>query len=232
MDAKEITKEIDKLREEVLWACKILIHEGLMDHLCHVSARFPSRENTAVMRTLVPSLKGVELEHIVVMDLEGNLVDGQYKPPAESFLHTEVLKARKDINCVVHVHPMVCVALSVAGQKLIPVYNQVAWITDEVPVFENPVLITDKALGQAHAKALGSRNAILIKGHGATVVAETVAQGCQRAVYLERAAKIQLMASLLGKVSSIPRDWAIKYTNDFERLTVDLGWPFFKGILT
>ncbi len=229
MSREKLSKEIYALRKEVLWTCKILTHEGLMDHLCHVSARLPSGKDI-VIRATVPSSEGVKLDHIVVIDLEGNLLDGNHNPPGELFLHTEILRARKDVNCVVHIHPLVCIAFSVAEQKLLPVYNQVAFI-DEVPIFENPILITNKDLGSEHAEALGSHNAILIKGHGATVVAENVAEACQRAIYLERAAKIQLMAFLLGKVTSIPRDWAIEYTNEWERMVTDKGWPFFKGFV-
>ncbi len=63
------------------------------------------------------------------------------------------------------------------------------------------MLVSDKRLGAALAASLGTRTTVLMRGHGSTVVGESIEQVVYRAVYAEVNARLQLSATTLGDIT-------------------------------
>jgi HCOMODA/2-hydroxy-3-carboxy-muconic semialdehyde decarboxylase len=153
-------------------------------------------------------------------DLDANPVDAKGRTPyKERFIHSEIYRARPDVNAVVHCHTTSLIPFGVTGVPLRPMYHQSAFLAAGVPVFEirqaagmTNMLIETKPLGAALAKKLADKPAMLMRGHGAVVVADTIPNVVGRAIYLDLNARIQAQAIALGgPITEISPEEARKY---------------------
>lgn len=187
-------------------ACRILAHAGLAeDILGHVSARGPQRDSVFV-RSRSPQERGLLFTtpsdiHEIADDTEA-LPHG-YHRPNEFPIHSRVLRARPDVDAVVHVHPPAVVACELAGLALRPIvgaYNIPAMrmASDGFPVYPRSVLINTDELGDAVADTLGDRPVCILRGHGIVTVGDTIEQAVVRALNIEILAKITLAGSHRG----------------------------------
>jgi len=187
-----------QLREEVFWACRVLAGEGLVEAYGHVSARLEGSSRFVVTPRYAPSLLRDPAD-LLVMDLDGRVVQGQAEPPLEVWMHTEVYRRRADVGALCRTHSFAATAWSTLGEPLRPVHGFGAFLGVEVPVFHTPFLITDAALGRAVAETLGTGEAVLLRGNGQLVVGRTVGEACVKAIFLEQSARLHLAARSAGR---------------------------------
>src|SRR5207248_9231592 len=98
-------------------------------------------------------------EGLVVGDLEANLVDGppEIVPCTEVKLHSCILKARPDVQSVVHVHPKFSVIMSVLGKTIRPMCNEGnSLVMEPLPVYPRQKIITTDEGATEMARLLGS----------------------------------------------------------------------------
>jgi len=138
------------------------------------------------------------LRDFIILDTEGRKIEGAGEPNGETPMHTSIYKVRPDVNCILHYHPDELIAASVSGQGIQVVANCGAFFHEGTPVFDSPALIITRALGDQVAKTLGERNAVLLRGHGATVVSENLDELVRLGINLVKNARIQIMASVFG----------------------------------
>jgi len=194
------------LVEDLVAANRILVDQGVLDGYGHVSARHdrdPSRYLMA--RSIAPEL--VTAADIMEYDLDSVPVDPRGRSLyLERFIHGEVYKARPDVKAVVHSHSPSVIPFGVSAAPLKPLYHMSAFLWEGVPVFDirqaaggmTDMLVRNGSLGAALARTLGSRAAVLMRGHGAVVVGATLPQAVFRSVYMEVNAKLQAQAMALG----------------------------------
>jgi HCOMODA/2-hydroxy-3-carboxy-muconic semialdehyde decarboxylase len=198
------------LRADLAIANRILVRQGVVDAFGHVSARHPARSDRFLLaRNMAPA--SVTADDILEYDLDGNAVaSGAPKPYLERFIHGEVFRARPDVMAVVHTHSPAVIPFSVVRQApLRAVSHMGSFLGEATPVFEirdtagdaSDMLIRDNALGRALAVSLGRGTAVLMRGHGITVVGATLKEAVFRAVYSEFNARIQAEALKLGPVT-------------------------------
>ena len=201
---------LEALRADLAIANRILVRQGVVDAFGHVSARHPARADRFLLaRNMAPA--SVTAADIMEYDLDGNdVVAGAPKPYLERFIHGEILRARPDVMAVVHTHSPAVIPFSVVSQaKLRAVSHMGSFLGEATPVFEirdtageaSDMLIRDNALGRALARSLGRGPAVLMRGHGITVVGATLKEAVFRAVYSEFNARIQAEALKLGPVT-------------------------------
>ena len=139
-----------------------------------------------------------EEDWIIEFDYSLNKLSGVGIIPNEAVIYTEIFKARPDVKAITHAHAPMCIALSMANKKIGTVHLQSKKFAGGVPIFPKPIFILDDAEGQDLAKALGNSVAVVIRGHGIVTVGTTIKEACMTALYLERTAKIQAIAQVLG----------------------------------
>jgi L-fuculose-phosphate aldolase len=92
----------------------------------------------------------ITMENIVVCNLDGEKVSGGGRRHSEVYIHSEIYKARPDVNSVIHAHPTYAVALSATGHAVRPISQPGSAFKDGVPYFtESITLIRSKDLGPA-----------------------------------------------------------------------------------
>jgi ribulose-5-phosphate 4-epimerase/fuculose-1-phosphate aldolase len=189
--------------EDLVIGNRILYVQDVVDSYGHISARHPHDPQRFLMsRARAPGL--VVSADIQEFGLDGELVRPDERPVySERFIHSEVYKARPDVNAVVHSHSPTVVPFSVTQVPLRPI--RAAFFYPEVPVFDTRaaagwtnLLVSTPALGKALAQTLGQNSVALMRGHGNVVVAPNVRTVVYRAIYTEANAKLLLQAKMLG----------------------------------
>lgn len=227
-----------RLRHDVAMAGAILHRQGLVDYLGHCSARVPGSELVVIKPKHSPRTRSPESldgSHMVVIDLDGNLVEGDEMPPAERFIHTEIYRHRPDVNAVVHTHQPEATLLGVVGGDLLPLLHVPAVLTagGRMPTWPSPVLVTTRQLGAEMAEALGDAPLCHLQGHGIVSVAQDIKWATLAAIAVEQLAVANLrvlqmgrpprvitedeLASLRATVASVDGRWAYYV----ERLQLD-----------
>ena len=184
--------QVADLRREVALANRIAHRAGLATAFGHVSARVPGTDTFVFPTRASPALASAE--RLLVLDLDGNQLQGEGTPNTEFWIHARIYAARPDVGAVAHVHPPACVALGQIGQTVRVLHNTAAVFSDGVPVFERPGLIRSRELGDAVAATLGRSRAMLLRGHGANLADVDVRRVTVVACALEEGADLQLRA--------------------------------------
>lgn len=196
------------LADELVAANRILAKRGVVDGFGHVSVRDPADAgHFLIARSMAPAL--VSRDDLMRIDLDG--VPGDDRPAyLERFIHAAIYRMRDDVQAVVHSHSVSVIPFGVvAGVPLRPIYHMSGFLGRGAPVFEirdacgdaSDMLIRTLALGRALAESLGRESAVLMRGHGSTVVGGSLPQAVFRAVYLEVNAAVQMQALQLGPVN-------------------------------
>ena len=194
---------ISELKETLITACRILDREGMMDELGHFSVRCPEKGGVFINGKVSPG-QATE-EDIILLDLEGNKLEGDLEAASESPLHLAVYQRRPDVMAVAHTHSPMIVTLSIAGVPLRTVENQGASVIGpSAPVFEQYGLVDSFELGYGVADALGDQNICVLKSHGNIVVGGSIEEVCVWTMWAEKAARYQYQAMLLGQPQWYP----------------------------
>jgi HCOMODA/2-hydroxy-3-carboxy-muconic semialdehyde decarboxylase len=195
--------ELNAVIDDLVIGNRVLYVQDVVDSYGHISARHPHHPDRFLMsRARAPGL--VVASDIMEFGLDGELIRPDERPVySERFIHSEVYKARPDVNAVVHSHSPTVVPFSVTQVPLRPI--RAAFFYPEVPVFDTRasagwtnLLISNAALGKALAQTLGKNSVALMRGHGNVVVAPSVRVVVYRAIYTEANAKLLLQAKMLG----------------------------------
>jgi HCOMODA/2-hydroxy-3-carboxy-muconic semialdehyde decarboxylase len=207
------------LIEDLVAGNHILTTEGILDGYGHISVRHPRSPGRFLLaRSVAPEL--VTAADIIEYGLDGEPIDAKGRASyKERYIHSEIYRSRRDVNAVVHCHTPSLIPFADSTVPLRPMYHQSAFLADGVPVFEirqaagmTNMLVETVALGRALATSLGDKPALLMRGHGAVVVADTIPNVVGRSIYLDLNARIQAQAIALGgKITYIDPEEARKY---------------------
>ncbi len=194
------------LIDDLVAANHILYNHGVVDGYGHVSFRSPTNANRFYMAAAVAPGR-VTAGDVIELDLDGNIVGDQKRPTySERFIHAEIYRARPDVNSVIHTHSPEVIPFGVTGVPLRPIIHSASFLYTGVPVFDTQKipgakspLVNDPGLGKALARTLAGNAAVLMRGHGDTIVAGDIRSAVSRAIYTELDARLLLQALTLGK---------------------------------
>ena len=189
-----------QLRHMLIDAGRILAFEGQGDLTRgHVSVRVPGDPQHFFMKPHSHGLDEITLENIVICNLEGEKVGGGGPRHSEVYIHSEIYRARPEINSVIHTHPTHAVALSAVGGALPPISQSAVPFSDGLPYYTDTIdLIRTKEMGAGVARALGRHKAVLMRNHGVAVAGQSLAESIVLALMLEDACRIQLLVTAAG----------------------------------
>ena len=183
-------------KQQLVDAIRMLERAGYIDHNGHCSAR---RDAGSFYINSGASVRGtLTVDDVVSVDLDGNLVEGTAKPPLEYHIHSEIYRARPDVNAVMHTHPQWSTFLSMVGEKYRPVYAQ-GVLLGNMPVMDSVLSINTKPMGEKLARILDRGPAVLLKAHGVVVVGADIVECFALAAYVEENSYRQYMALQIGK---------------------------------
>jgi ribulose-5-phosphate 4-epimerase/fuculose-1-phosphate aldolase len=191
--------------EDLVAGNRVLAEEGILDGMGHISVRHPRRPDRFLLaRSVAPSL--VTADDIMEFDFKADPIDARGRAPyKERFIHSEIYRIRADVMSIVHCHTPSLLPFADSDVPMRAMYHMAAFVAFGVPVFDirkeagmTDLLISDTRLGRALAQALGDKYAMLMKHHGAVVVANSIPNAVGRAIYLDVNARIQLQTMQIG----------------------------------
>jgi ribulose-5-phosphate 4-epimerase/fuculose-1-phosphate aldolase len=219
-----VTPQANDMRAlEAAAATRMLVAERILDYSGHVSIRVPGQD-AFIIQIGSSSRAEVEPDSMLVVDFDGNVLDGDGQPPSEIPIHIEILKARPDVQAVLHSHMELAIAFTMMeGVTLQPMRARASRWKSGIPIDPDPSHIKTAEQGRALAKTLGPHHAVLMRAHGLTLVAESAQALFIDAVHFKENATAQMQALQAGakplplteaEIAQIEkmemRDWHIK----------------------
>jgi L-ribulose-5-phosphate 4-epimerase len=195
---------LERLREEVCEMNLELARNRLVTMFSgNVSGRDPET-NYVVIKPSGMSYRTMKPEDMVIVDMDGNVVEGKHKPSVDTLTHLYIYRHRPDVNGITHTHSNYATSFAALGQP-IPVY-----LTAMADDFGGPVPCTDyapvgsEAIGKEILRVIGKSPAVLVKNHGVFTIGKSPFEALKIAVMLEDIAKTIHLALLRGKPEEIP----------------------------
>jgi len=185
-------------RFDVATAARAMLEAGLVVNTSgNVSVRVG--EHVAITPSNFAS-EDLKPTDIVVVDLEGNPVDGDLLPSSETGLHLSLYKGDESIGAVVHTHSVYATAVSTLVDSLPAIHYQIANLGGSVPVAPYRTFGTPE-LASVVSEAMQGRFGTLMRNHGAVTVGDTVNNALRRSITLEWLSRVYLTAQQSGSPS-------------------------------
>jgi L-fuculose-phosphate aldolase len=190
----------EALRKKLTNAGRVLASQDQGDFVAgHVSVRLLDDPHRFLMKPATIGLDEMTPDNIITVDLDGRKIGGTMPRHNEVFIHSEVLRARTDVQAVVHTHAPHAVAFSSLGRELVPVNNEAGYFYRKLPIFsETTDLIVTPERGKAVARCLGPHGAAILRNHGIVAAGRSIEEAVWIALKLERACRVQLLAEWAG----------------------------------
>lgn len=194
---------------DLVSANHILYREGVVDGFGHVSVRHDKNPDRFLLsRSIAPAT--VTASDVMEFDLEATPVDPKGRRSyLERFIHSEIYRARPDVQAIVHSHSTAVIPFGVTNTQLRPISHMGGFLGAATPIFEirdaggpdTDMLIRNPALGKALAGTLGAAAFALMRGHGSVAVGASIRQVVFRAIYAELNARVQAEAMRFGEIT-------------------------------
>lgn len=208
---------MDLMRTEVAICTRLLVEVDILEYSGHISSRLPNGDEFLIQQ--VDDVRSaLDPSRLLVVGLDGQVIDGEGKPPSETAIHAEIYKVRPDVRAVAHFHHDPTTMFSmVKDRPIVPVKNHASRWPNGVPVHSDASHISTVEQGQELARTLGDNNAALLRGHGEVVVAESIMALFADIVHFVENARALAEAGLLGEVVPLTKDDLDMFQATFNR---------------
>ena len=172
-------------------------------------------------------------EDLIIIGLDGKPVSAYRgrgsRPSTEMAMHLEVYRQRPDVNAVVHAHPPLATAFSIAGVSLARcVIPEVIVTLGGIPTAEYATPGTSEVPGSIQA-AIRDYDALILAHHGSLTVGDTLWEAYLRLEKVEHTAEITLAAQQLGQVNTLSPQAVEKLTEKRRELLQRQGRDLCEG---
>lgn len=197
--------DYQEIREELVATARELLRVGLVEGTAgNLSARLP--DGNVLMSPSSLDYQVMTAEDLAVIDLDGNVLEGERPPTTEKALHLACLRAHDDIGAVIHSHAKYATMFAVTHQPIPCVIEEFdVFVGGEVPVAEYRLTGSDE-LGEEVARYVENRGAVLMANHGLLTVGKDLKQAYKVASLVERTAEIIWGARALGPLIPLPQE--------------------------
>ncbi len=210
---------LPNLREELLYLHLQLPKNGLVTW---TSGNVSVRDVSTGWVLIKPSgvfYENLHPEDFILLDLDGNILEGSLKPSSDTASHLYIYRHRPDVNGIVHTHSPYATAFAAVG-KAIPVY-----LTAQADEFGGAIpcaglgLIGGEEIGKLVVETIGTSPGCLLQNHGVFTIGKDGISAVKAAVMIEDIAKTVWLAMQLGTPIPIPEDMVQRlhqrYTRDY-----------------
>ena len=197
---------LDELRK-IVWKANLALPKNRL--VTATSGNVSGRDKKTGLVVIKPSgyeFEDLKSEHLLVLDIEGKIIEGDLLPSVDTATHLYVYRHRSNVNSIIHTHSPYATSFAVLGQT-IPIC-----LTTLAMEFGTPIPVSDFAIiggediGKEIVNKIGLCPAILMRNHGVFTIGPTVQAALKAAIMLEEAAQTVHYAMIRGKVKELPED--------------------------
>lgn len=184
---------------EIVWKCNLELPKNDLVKMTsgNVSGRDPET-GLVVIKPSGFSYEEMTPAHMVVVDLEGRVVEGNFKPSTDTETHLYVYRHRPDVFGIVHTHSPYATTFAVLGQPIPACLTASALLGGEIPL-GGYAPIGGEEIGKEIVNKIGRALAIIMQNHGVFTIGSSPQQATKMAVEVEEIAKITHLALLRGQ---------------------------------
>ena len=192
------------LRQKIAITCRILAEEGHESALAGQITSRGDRPGTYWMLSFGLGFDEAQASNIVLVDDDLNLLEGDGMVNPSNRFHLWIYRHRPEVNTIIHTHPPCCSALSMLGEELIAAHMDTSMFYEDCAFLADwPGVPIGDEEGRIIHEALGNKRAILLAHHGQLVASQTLEEAAVLAIFIERAARMQLTARAIGPIQKI-----------------------------
>lgn len=187
---------VESIKKEIIKYGQMLEAKNLTPG---VSGNISARLGDKIIITASGSANGyLSVDDFAIIDLDGNVIEGNKKPSSEKLLHCEFYKLRNDIEYILHVHSPYLSAFASAGVALDePIMAENVFYFGQIPLAEYG-LPSSKDLVEKTSKYFGEYNAVLMANHGVIIGDRAIHDAFLKLTLAESYAQVVLNTKILG----------------------------------
>ncbi|VEB33645.1 class II aldolase/adducin family protein [Legionella cherrii] len=200
----------------------------------HISMRVPGSQHHYLLSPFGLMFEEVTASSLMKVDVEGHVIESESKMinPAAFTIHSAIYKARDDAKCVIHLHTLDGVALSVCAEGLLPLTQNAMIIGGELAYHDYEGIVLDSQEGEKLVADLGSKHLMLLRNHGTLAVGPNCGAAWLLIYYLESACSMQLRATTHSRELNKPIQGIPEKVHKMSRAWYDgtlgtFAWPTF-----
>lgn len=197
------------LQQKVALSCRMLADEGHESALAGQITARADQPGTYWMLSFGLGFDEARASNIVRVDDDLNLLEGSGMVNPSNRFHLWIYRHRPSVNAIIHTHPPFISALSMVGEELVAAHMDTTMFFEQcayLPAWPG-VPIGDEE-GRIIHEALGEKRAILLAHHGQLVACNSMEEAAVLAIFIERAATMQIRARAVGPIKEIDPDLA------------------------
>lgn len=178
------------------------------------------RDRETGLMVIKPSgvkFKNLTPDTMVVVDMEGNVVEGEMKPSVDTGLHLYIYKARPDIFGITHTHSPYATSFAARGERIPAVLTPITHMLGRDVPCSRYATPGEVDTGQAVVEAADGGYAALVKAHGVFTMGRSATEATSFAMYLEEAAMTTHLAMTRGPVEELPQEEIDRCYNWFQQ---------------
>lgn len=193
--------KFNKLKDEIIKVGKLLHKKNF---IASNDGNLSIRANDIILITPTCTSKGfMTKDDIVLVDLEGKVIEGIKKPTSEILMHLTVYKNRADVKAVCHAHPVYSTAFASIGKSLVKkVLPEVIISLDEIPLVKYATPGT-KELSKQLIPFIKKYDAMLLENHGVLTLGNNLLDAYYKMETVEHFAQIHFIAEQIGKINQL-----------------------------
>jgi L-ribulose-5-phosphate 4-epimerase len=216
------------LRQQLAEATRMMVMADLLDYSGHLSARLPDTKRVLI-QPRDASRAGLRADDILIVDLEGRVLEGKGPAPSETAIHLGIYRMREDVQVVFHGHPPLAVLYSMVHAEMIAIRN-FGYRFIGCPVHPDPTHIRTLEQGAAVATTLGKGRYCLLRGHGNVIACDTIPEAFLDSLEMEENVRGIINAAALGPLNPITPEEVKLLKPSFEKNTYRVGktWEHYQ----
>ena len=192
------------IRQKLALACRMLSADGHDSGLAGQLSARADKPGTYYMLRFGLGLEEATPDNLLLVNDDLNVLEGDGMPNPSNRFHLWIYRAKPHVRSIMHTHPPYVSALSMIGVPLAVAHMDTSLFHDDCAWLpEWPGTPIGDEEGRIIAEAIGDKRTILLAHHGQLAAAKTIEEAAVLSIFIERAARLQLLAMSAGKIQAI-----------------------------
>ncbi|MGH7288644.1 MAG: class II aldolase/adducin family protein [Myxococcota bacterium] len=212
-----MSEQAQAIKQALVDTAQELLRSGLVEGTAgNLSARLP--DGNVVLSPSSLAYESMTPDDLVLVDLDGKVLEGKRAPTSEKALHLACLRKHPELGAVIHSHAKYATMFAITRRPIPCVIEEFdVFVGGEVPVADYKLTGSDE-LGEEVSRHVGERGAVLMANHGLLTVGKDLAAALKVARLVERTAEIVWGAQALGKVIPLPEETLKRFAPIYKML--------------